>query len=308
VIPIRSFCGLCVLVLLLSSSSCSLNGLAADSAASMAKAAEPHMRGFWDYEIAGAGIAQSIMQLEALHAISPDNEQLSLVLASSHVGYAFGWLEVQIEQAEDAGRVDEATGLRQRAELLYRRARDLAVGVMRYRDDGIDAALAAKPEVLKRYLQEHYTDAEDDVAPVFWAASAWGSLMNMTEDMGQMIALPTVRTLVEHSVSLNPAFEMAGGVQFLGGFLSQFPAQMGGSPARGQQYFEQALQLTKRKAHIVLVNYARLYALTLNDKPLFLKLLREVIEAGDQGRPYRLSNKIARVRAELLLAKADQLL
>jgi hypothetical protein len=140
---------------------------------------------------------------------------------------------------------------------MYRRARDLAVGAMRYRDDGIDAALAAKPDVLKRYLQEHYTDAEDDVAPVFWAASAWGSILN-TE--------------------------------------------------RGRQYFEQALKLTQRKAHIVLVNYARLYALTLNDKPLFLKLLREVIEAGDQGTHYRLSNKIARVRAEMLLAKADQLL
>jgi hypothetical protein len=285
-----------------------MNEFAADSAASMAKAAEPHMRGFWDYEVAGTGIAQSIMQLEALHAVSPDNEDLSLVLVSSYVGYAFGWLEVKIERAEDAGRVDEGAHLRQRAELMYRRARDLAVGVMRYRDDGIDAALAAQPDVLRRYLQEHYADAEDDVAPVFWTASAWGSLLNMTEDMGQMIALPTVRTLFDHSVSLDPGFELAGGVQFLGGFLSQFPAQMGGSPERGRQYFEQALKLTQRKAHIVLVNYARLYALTLNDKPLFLKLLHEVIEAGDQGTHYRLSNKIARVRAEMLLAKADQLL
>lgn len=285
-----------------------MNKLAADSAADIARAADPHMRAFWDYEVAGSGLAASIMQLEALHSISPDNEDLSLVLTSSYVGYAFGWLEVSIERAEDAGRYDQATRLRQRAELMYRRARDLAVGVMRYRDAGIDQALAAKPEVLKRYLQEHYDDPEDDVAPVFWAASAWGSLMNMTEDMGQTADLPTVRTLIDHSVSLNPGFEMAGGVQFLGGFLSQYPAQMGGDPERGRQYFEQALRLTKRRAHIVLVNYARLYALTVNDKPLFLKLLREVIEAGDQGQRFRLSNKIARIRAEMLLAKADRLL
>src|SRR5205807_1865536 len=106
-----------------------------------------------------------------------------------------------------------------------------------------------------------YDDPEHDVAPLFWAASAWGSILNVTENLGLAIDLPAIRMLVERSVRLDPSFEMAGGLQFLGGFYAQFPAQFGGSPEKAKQYFEQALKLTGRRAHIVQVNYARLYAL-----------------------------------------------
>lgn len=292
----------------LSVTGCNFSKFAADQAAGIAQDSSGHMRGLWDYELARNGASASIMQLEALHSISPENESLSLTLASSYVGFAVGWVEIDADKTEDAGKYDEATRMRQRAELMYVRARDLAVAAMRYRDHGIDKALLSKPEELRRYLEAHYTDPEDDVPPVFWAACAWGSILNLTEDMGLTVDLPTVRTLIEHSVKLNPGFEMAGGLQFLGGFYAQFPAQFGGSPAKGKEYFERALELTGRKAHLVQVNYARLYALTSNDKPLFLSLLREVIDAGDQGHDVRLANKIARVHAELLLGQADRLL
>ena len=287
---------------------CNLNKFAADQAGSIAVASSGHMRGFWDFEIARPGTAAAIMQLEAMHSVTPDNEQLTLTLASAYVGYAFSWVELDLEHAEDAGRFDEADRLRHRAELLYTRARDLALGAMRRRDDGIDKMLLAKPAELERYLRDHYDDPKDDVAPVFWAASAWGSILNLTEDMGLVADLPTVRTLIEHSARLDPGFEMAAALQFLGGFYAQFPAQFGGSPEKGKEYFEQALKLTGRRAHLVQVNYARLYALTVNDKPLFLSLLREVIASDDLGGDVRLPNKMARMRAELLLSKADRLL
>lgn len=306
---VTKICGLSCVVLCLVLNGCGMNEIAANTAADMAHQSAPHMRGFWDYEIAGTGIAASIMQLEAMHSVSPSNERLSLLLASSYVGYAVGWLEVEMERAEDAGRYDDAARQKHRAELLYQRARDLAVGVMRYRHSGIDAVLmTTEPTRLKRYLQEHYTDSEDDVAPLFWAASAWGSQLNLTDDISNVVALPTIRTLIEHSVRLNPGFEMAGGLQFLGGLYAQSPPEFGGNPEKGRLYFEEALKLTGRRAHLVHLNYARFYALTQSDKPLFLLLLREVVEADDQGREFRLANKIARARAELLLAKANQLL
>ena len=61
------------------------------------------MRGFWDYEIAGQGNAAGIMQLEGLYGFSSDDEQLALTLSASYVGYAFGWVEVLAEKAEDDG-------------------------------------------------------------------------------------------------------------------------------------------------------------------------------------------------------------
>jgi hypothetical protein len=45
----------------------------------------------------------------------------------------------------------------------------------------------------------------------------------------------------------------------------------------------------------------------VNDKALYVSLLDEIIKAPDQGRDVRLANKIARIRAELLLSKVDQI-
>lgn len=287
---------------------CNMNGFAADQAGSIAAGSMSHMRGFWDYEIAGHGNAAGIMQLESLHGISPDNEELALVLCASYIGYAFGWVEVAAEKAEDSEQYEAAARERARAEWLYRRARDLGLGVMRNRHEGIDVALEQHPDQLRAYLREHYDDPEEDVAPLFWAAAGWGGLMAMSEDLSLAVDLPVIVTLVEHVLELDETFEDGAALVFLGGFNSQYPAQFGGSVEKGKEYFERALKVTKRRAHQVQLNYARLYALTVNDRALFLSLLNEIIEAPDQGHDVRLANKIARVRAELLLSKVDLLL
>ncbi|MDD9942662.1 MAG: TRAP transporter TatT component family protein [Myxococcales bacterium] len=286
---------------------CNLNAFAADQAGGIAAASVAHMRGFWDYEIAGHGNAAGIMQLESLYGLSPDNEDLAMTLCASYVGYAFGWVEVEAEQADDAGDYDRAEQERLRAELLYRRARDIAVRSMRNRDTGIDQALRGRQDQLKAYLQKHYDDPEDDVGLVFWAAASWGGLLGMSDDASLAMDLPAIVAMVQHVASLDPGYEDAGALVFLGGFNSQFPAQFGGSPQKGREYFERALSITDRRAHQVHLNYARLYAVTVGDRELFLALTREIIDAPDQGSSVRLANKIARRRAQLLLSRVDML-
>ena len=80
---------------------CSLSSFAADQAGEIAAESVDRMRGFWDHEIAGQGNAAGIMQLEGLYGFSSDDEQLALTLSASYVGYAFGWVEVLAERAED---------------------------------------------------------------------------------------------------------------------------------------------------------------------------------------------------------------
>jgi hypothetical protein len=292
---------------LLPNASCSMSSFAAGQAGGIAARSVDRMRGFWDYEIAGQGNAAGIMQLEALLGLRPDNEDLALTLCASYVGYAFGWVEVQAEKAEDAGDYDGAARQRHRAELLYTRARDVALHVLRERDAGIEAVLEGKPKQLEAYLAAHYRDRGKDVAPLFWLAASWGALLSMSEDMSLSMDLPAILALVKQVIALDEAYEGAGALVFLGGFNAQFPAQLGGSPEKGKQYFERALQITGRRAHQVQLNYARLYAVTTNDKALYVSLLSEIITAPDQGSDVRLANKIARIRAELLLSKLDRL-
>jgi hypothetical protein len=93
----------------------------------------------------------------------------------------------------------------------------------------------------------------------------------------------------------------------LGGFESSLPKQYGGHPDIGKAYFERALKLTKRRNHIILINYAMLYAVSVQDRALYESLLREVLQAGDQGSDYRMSNKVARRRAARALSRTDEL-
>ena len=279
---------------------CSFNRIAADQAGNIAAASSDYMRGFWDYEIAGTGTASAIMQLEAMHSVSPDNEPLTLALVSSYIGHTFGWVELDLAEARAAGQFDKAERLRARAELLYRRARDLALSTLRKRDSAIDDKLLGEPAALKQYLEREYA-SQDDLAPVFWTGMAWGSVLGVTDQMDQAIDVPSVRTLVEHVVAVDPGYQAGAALVFLGGLLAQTPAEYGGDPVQAKAHFERALKLTERKAHTVQLNYARLYALTAGDRKLFFALLDEIIAPEDQGAKTRLDNKIARRHAELLL-------
>jgi hypothetical protein len=192
-----------------------------------------------------------------------------------------------------------ASRLQKRAELLYRRARDLALRTMRVRDPAIDERLRGEADELRAYLQKHYP-GRDDLGPVFWTASAWGSMLGQTDALDNTIDLPLVRVMIEHVIALDPGYESATGLVFLGGLYAQTPPDFGGDPVKGRQLFERALSLTGRRSHVVQLNYAKLYALTVHDDALYHALLSEILAPDDRGGDVRMSNKIARMHAELL--------
>jgi hypothetical protein len=289
------------------SSGCNLNKMVADSTAGVLEEAAPALDGFWDYEVAGLGTPGAIMQLEAMYSISPDNEVLALNLAKAYVGYSIGWVENDYEVAYAKSDFDNADRLRQRARLLYLRARNLALHSMRVRDPGIDDAMKLPGDGLSKYLASHYTD-KDDVGPVFWAGMAWGAAINMSLDQPDLIAdLPTAKALVQRALELDDMYFSGGAYIFLGSMEAAFPPTLGGQPEKGKEYFDKGLAKTNRRNHMLLVAYARLYAVNTQNRKLYYDLLMEIINAGDLGNDVRLSNKIARVRAERYLSQINEL-
>jgi hypothetical protein len=81
---------------------------------------------------------------------------------------------------------------------------------------------------------------------------------------------------------------------------------MGGDLDVAQGLFDRAFELSERHSLLVHVNMARHYAVKRGDRELFLRLLREVLEAGDPLPAARLSNRISRRRAERYLANVDR--
>jgi hypothetical protein len=188
---------------------------------------------------------------------------------------------------------------------MYSRARDLGLRVLHRRDEHFLEMTHKDPKTLRAYLDKEFDD--DDLPALFWTMMAWTSAVNNSPNLDALADMSSLRVIAEWVVQRNPGYEDAGALVFLGGFESSFPVQLGGHPEKGKAYFERALKLTHRKNHILLINYATLYAVAAQDRVLYVSLLHEVLEAGDQGSAYRLSNKVARRRAVRALARVDEL-
>lgn len=284
-----------------------LNKAAVNTTAGILSEAEGSTRAYFDWESAGHAAPSGIMQLEGLHTISPDNVVLILTLAKAYMAYAYGWVMDEREQADVKGDFDLAAHHQARAFYMYSRARDLVLKAVKQRDPKFGEMLTKDPKTLTAHLKKHWSDREDDLPLLFWLMMTWSSAVNNSPDVDALIDMPTLRTIASWIVQLDPGYEDAGALVFLGGFECSMPAALGGDPKKGKQYFDHALALTKRKNHIVLLNYAIFYGIAAQDRALYTSVLREIVEAPDQGNAYRLSNKVARRRAVRALAKTDEL-
>jgi hypothetical protein len=295
--------------LALSLAGCNLNKMAADTTADVAKAGADGINGFWDYDIAGAAMPGVIMQSEALVAVSPDNPELLVGLAKTYVAYAYGWVQDEWEIADEKGQFERADRLEERVRLMYDRAAKLALRALRLRDDHdqLDEKLATgKVEVVKAYLADVFKDKED-VGPLYYAGLAWGStIANSGGDLAELAKAPVARLLLERSVELDPTYNDAGGLGVLASVEAMFPALFGGDPSKSKDLYEKAIALSDRKNHLILLGYARNYAVNTQNRELFLSLINEILSAPDTGTDLRLSNKVARHRAERYIKHVDE--
>lgn len=284
-----------------------VNNVAADATADFLSEAGQSARGYFDYETAGIAAANGLVQLEGLHHVTPEHERLMLSMVQAYIAYGFGWVMDQQEAAQIEGRYDEADRQQARAYWMYARARDLMLGLLRKREPGIDEALKHDPEQLRAFLREHFSDRKTDTELVFWTAISWGSAITNAPSLDAIVDLPMVKVLALHSIELDEGYENAGALALLGGIEASVPQQLGGDWKKGRAYFERALSLTHRRNHLHHINFARIYAVNAQDRPLFEALMREVLDARDLGDDVRLSNKVARRRAQRYVQHLDDL-
>jgi hypothetical protein len=302
-VPVLTFSAVFVPTL----TACDLTRFTANSSAGLFTRAGGAVERHWDTELVGSGLPASIMQLEGIYSVVPDNEPLGLQLARAYASYAYGWVEDRAEIADAEGDMDETDALNGRARLLYERARNIGLHHLRARNAGIDDAISGGNESLTQFLQTAYTDREA-AAALFWTGYAWASAINVSRtDPSMILNLPTARAFVDRAVALDETYFHYAGLVFQAVLDCTFSEAMGGHPERGRETFERALAGTERHFYTVHVNYARTYAVNTGNRALFIQLLREVIDGGDPDESTRLANRLARRRAIRLLGRIDEL-
>lgn len=286
-----------------------LASIAAGSTIRVFGRAAPGMQRFRDIELAEAAMPASIAQMEGLLVMKPDNETLHMLLCRSYSSYGFGFLEDHYEEAMTVDDEETAEHYRTRASTMYLRARDLGLEMMSLweeDDGGARGAMSRGIEGWQAYLREF--DDEEQVAQLFWTAYAWARYINMNKDNIDALAdLPFVNALAEHVRALDGSYYYYAPHALYGGLIGSAPAQVGGRPTEAKVEFDLAIQRTERKNLILMVMQAKIVAVALQDRALYRSLLEEVIAAGDVDEDLRLSNLIAKRRAERYLADIDNL-
>ncbi len=219
-----------------------------------------------DTEIAKLSMPTDLKLMEGLLRNDPKNKQLLTALCMGFSGYTMLFIE-----EEDP----------ERASKLYLRARNYglkALGIMTTisedngpkRDNVIDKLM----NIDKRDLQA-----------LFWTTVSWNLWINLNLDKPTaLVQLGVAQACLERVLEINPDYFFGTPYVLIGSILSSKPASLGGNKEKAREYFEKAINLNSGKFFLTQYYFAKYYAVRIQDKELFFKLIKDV----DSKDPYEL--------------------
>ncbi len=263
-----------------------------------APAGEEH----WDLQFMGRALPAAILQAEGVLRIRPDDERLLLQIVRGNVAYGFGWPERFAERAEAEGDLEESERQLARARWYYRRAFELGRYWVSLHETGWNEALAKGPEAFAKWLARF--DEPEQAPMLLWTGYAWAAWIDVSRDDMEAVAdLPAALALVRRSVRLDPGLEYAAGLTLLAAAKAEaLAADLDAAEAT----FREALERSGGRSLMVHYQYARTVAVKRQDRRLFLRLVRDALQAPDTP-SIRLQNAIARARLLALYAQRDEL-
>jgi len=233
------------------------------------------------------GLPAYLLLLDGLLEGNPDN--VGTLLAAAQLNAAYAGNFTGTDSARGQRLSARALAYAQRATCLEART--------------LCAALDGNPhdfaQVLAKLDDRH-------VGLMYVLAAAWaGQIQAHRDDWAAVADLPKVEALLQRVVAIDPAH--AGGLPlvYLGVLNSLRPEAVGGRPAQGRAYFQQAIDLSAGRNLYAKTLMAEFHARLVFDRELHDRLLREVL-AGDPRAPgFTLMNTLAQQRAKALLASGQ---
>lgn len=243
-----------------------------------------------DIQLAHEALGSNLKLIEALIKSDPENEQFLSFAAQGYYSYALAFCE------------DDSV---ERARVFYLRAKEYGMRILMKNKkfkEALDGDITAFRDAVKTF-------SKDDVPAIFWTAFSWGSYVNITRtDVAGLADLSKVQVLIEFVAEKDPSFYHGGAYLFLGVIEGTTPKSLGGKPDKAKEYFEKALTVNGGKFLMTQLYYARTYAVTTQDQPLFESLLKQIENASIDDVPeIRLVNVVAKQKARKLLAQENEL-
>jgi len=243
-----------------------------------------------DPVLAQQAIPSSLKMLEGLLREDPENETLLNNLAEGFCNYAFSFVEDTDPE---------------RASRLYLRGRSYAERLL-VADGAPEHLTAQNPGQFKETIK---TLGADHLPGLYWMGQCWaGWLMLNLDDLQAFVAISKVEAILQRTLALDESYHYAGPHLLSGAFYGGRSKLLGGNPDKARGHFDKCLELTHNKFLMAKVIYAKTYAVQMQDRDLFKKLLSAVLDAPVDILPeQQLANAVAKQKAQKLLESADDL-
>jgi len=247
---------------------------------------EVAIREYNDPELVSDGLPAYLLLLEARLNGSPDSPSLRLSTARLTSTYAALF-------ADDEGR--------------YQRLNARALGHARAGACLASERLCGLDRLDFDAFDERISQFEvDDLEPLYILATTWtGWIDANASDYGALGDLPRVERLLAWVADTDPDHDDGAVWLYLAVLNSQRPPAAGGQPEKARRYFERARDITGGENLLINVLMADSYARLTFDRELYVTLLREVIDSDVSAPIYRLSNAVAKDRAETLYQQTE---
>ena len=146
-----------------------------------------------------------------------------------------------------------------------------------------------------------------DVPVIYTLGSSWAEWIQAHGDDWDAIAeISRVEAIMNRIVALDESCKNGGAHLYLGIMSTLLPRAMGGKPEVGRRHFERAIELSGGKNLMIKVSYAKYYARLVYDRPLYNRLLTEVLSVSPEVEGYTLINTMAHKQAQALLDSEDE--
>jgi tetratricopeptide (TPR) repeat protein len=241
-----------------------------------------------DPDLAKNAIPGTLKLMEGLLRSDPRNREILVSLSMGFAGYSL--LFVETESPEKASE-------------LYLRAR--AYGLQALGKNGT-RLMGPGPtrEELNAALK---TVSESDYQSLFWMTLSWNAWIALNLDKPEALSqMAAADACLKRLLEMDPLYLYGLPHVLMGVSLSARPPLLGGNPREALAHFEAALRIGGGKFFLTQVFFARYYAVRVQDKDLFDRLLREVTTGNPRElKDVCLINRVMQQRADDLKKKRD---
>jgi len=191
----------------------------------------------------------------------------------------------------------------QRKKLIATKSLEYATNALCLQDN---AACAVKKLSYGDFSKLIATINKESLPFYFTLAASWaGWIQANSDDWNAVAQLAKIRAIMQQIVKLDEGYQQGDAHLYLGVLDTLVPPALGGQIDRARKHFEKAITLSAGKNLIAKVYFAERYARMTFDRTMHDKILNEVINAKDTEVTLKLSNAIARNKAQYLLESAN---